>query len=100
MPKLPSKAEQPAASGDKHSIFSKVRVTAIEKDSLKGLATVVVADAIYLTGLRIVVGKNGPFVSMPSRKDKTGEYQDIYFPASKATRDELQALILAAYEAL
>jgi stage V sporulation protein G len=79
------------------SLFSQVRISVFQKDSLRALATVKVADAIYLTGLRIIEGKNGLFVSMPTRKDKAGDYQDIFFPGSKALRDELQAYILEAY---
>ena len=79
--------------------FDQVRVQIIEKDSLRALATVKVHDAIYLTGLRVIEGKNGLFLSMPNRKTKDGEYQDVYFPANKATRDELQRLVLEAYQA-
>jgi stage V sporulation protein G len=79
------------------SIFSQVRVSLFEKDSLRALASVKVLDAVYLTGLRVIEGKNGLFVAMPNRKTGSGDYQDIYFPASKAMRDELQALILEAY---
>lgn len=81
-----------------NSIFSQVRVSLFEKDSLRALATVKVHDAIFLTGIRVVEGKNGLFVAMPNRKTGAGEYQDIYFPASKAVRDDLQAQILEAYK--
>jgi stage V sporulation protein G len=80
-----------------NGIFTQVRISIFEKDSLRAIATVKVADAIYLTGIRVIEGKNGLFVAMPTRKDKAGEYQDIYFPASKAVRDELQTLVLEAY---
>jgi len=79
------------------SLFSQIRVFAYTKDSLRGLASVKVADAIYLTGLRIIEGKNGLFLAMPTRKDKSGDYQDIFFPASKVLKDELQGLVLDAY---
>lgn len=77
--------------------FTQIRISVVEKDSLRAIATVKVADAVYLTGLRVIEGKNGLFVAMPTRKDKAGEYQDIFFPASKAMRDELQAFVLDAY---
>jgi stage V sporulation protein G len=80
------------------SIFSQVRVALMEKDSLRAIASVKAHDSLFLTGLRVVEGKNGLFVSMPNRKTQAGEYQDIYFPASKAVRDELQALVLDAYK--
>jgi stage V sporulation protein G len=77
--------------------FSQVRVSLFTKDSLRALVSVKVHDAVYLTGLRVIEGKNGLFVAMPNRKTGGGEYQDIYFPASKAMRDELQNVVLEAY---
>ena len=49
-------------------MFSNVRVTPFEKDSLRGLASVKVGDAVFLTGLKVVMGKNGLFVGMPQAK--------------------------------
>ena len=79
--------------------FSQCRVSIIEKDALRATATVRVCDAVYLTGIRVIEGKNGLFISMPCKKTAAGEYQDIYFAASKAMRDELQALVLETYKA-
>jgi stage V sporulation protein G len=78
--------------------FSQARVTLFTKDSLRALVSVKVHDTVYLTGLRVIEGKNGLFVSMPNRKTGDGEYQDIYFPTSKAMRDELQSFVLEAYQ--
>ena len=78
-------------------IFSQIRITIFEKDSLRALASVKVADAFCVTGLRVIEGKNGLFIAMPSKKTAAGEYQDICFPASKAVCDELQAAVLEAY---
>lgn len=78
-------------------IFHQIRISIVEKDSLCAIASVKVSDVIYLTGIRIIQGKNGLFVGMPSKKLSSGEYQDIYFPATKAMRDELSAAVLEAY---
>lgn len=80
------------------SVFTQVRVAVFSKDSLRGIATCKVADAVYLTGLRIIAGKTGLFVAMPCKKDKSGEYQDIFFAASRDMRQELQKAVLEAYE--
>lgn len=95
-PKKPAApAPKPVETGS--DVFTQCRVSVYEKDSLRALAAVKVCDAVFLTGLRVIEGKNGLFVSMPSKKNKAGEYQDIFFPASKAMRDELQAVVIAAY---
>lgn len=78
------------------STFNQVRVTLVEKDSLRAMATVKIGDVMYLTGIRVIEGRNGLFISMPSKKSPSGEY-DIYFPANKAMRDQLQEEILKAY---
>ena len=77
--------------------FTQVRISLFQKDSLLAVASVRVLDAVYLTELRVIEGTNGLFVSMPNRKTVNGEYQDIYFPANKAMRDELQEVVLEAY---
>ena len=79
-------------------MFSSVRVTLQTKDSLRGLASCKVNDVVFLTGLRVVDGPHGLFVSMPTRKVSPTDYQDVYFPASKAVRDELQRLVLEQYQ--
>jgi stage V sporulation protein G len=79
-------------------LFDQVRISLFEKDSLRALASVKVHDSIFLTGMRVVEGKNGLFLAMPNRKTGAGEYQDIYFPSSKGVRDELQGLVLEAYK--
>lgn len=83
------------------ALFSSIRVSLLPNtDSVKALATVKVLDSIFLTGLRIIDGKRGLFVSMPSKKEPNGEYKDICFPASKEIRDQMQAAILEVYHDL
>jgi stage V sporulation protein G len=77
--------------------FSSIRVVLASRESQKALASVKVADSFFLTGMRVVEGKNGLFVSMPSKKDPAGQYHDLFFPASREIRDQLQHAVLAAY---
>ena len=51
-----------------------------------------------ITGIRIVEGKLGLFVSMPQSKDNDGEYHDVAFPITKEAREEIQDAVLDAYE--
>lgn len=49
-------------------------------------------------GIKIVEGgKDGLFVSMPSRKTQDG-YKDICFPVTAEFRKELHQAVLGAYE--
>jgi stage V sporulation protein G len=82
-------------------LFSNIRVTLCGKnmDNAPGPAAKIslkIADAFWITDLRLVEGHSGFFVSMPSRQAH-GDYFDVCFPASKEVRDELLAEVLKAY---
>ena len=87
------------------SIITNVSVYTLNDSNSKtvALATVTIADCLVLTGLKIVSGKKGMFVSMPQRKlskpDKNGnEYADIFFPVTHDFREELNDVVLDAYD--
>lgn len=87
------------------SIITNVSVYTLNDANSKtvALATVTISDCLVLTGLRIVKGKKGMFVSMPQRKlskpDKNGnEYADIFFPVTHDFREELNNAILDEYD--
>lgn len=69
------------------------------KDSnLKAFASITIDDAVCITGIRIIEGKNGVFMSMPQSKDNEGEYHDVAFPITKEAREEIQDAVLDAYD--
>ena len=85
------------------SIITNVSVYTLNDSNSKtvALATVTISDCLVLTGLRIVKGKKGMFVSMPQRKlskpDKNGnDYADIFFPVTHDFREELNDASLDA----
>lgn len=87
------------------SIITNISVYTLNDTNSKtvALATVTIDDCLVLTGLRIVKGKKGMFVSMPQRKlsklDKNGnEYADIFFPVTHDFREELNNAILDEYD--
>ncbi|MES2202641.1 MAG: SpoVG family protein [candidate division FCPU426 bacterium] len=79
-------------------VYSSVRITLTHRDSLRAMASCLVGGAMFVNGMRVVEGKNGLFVAMPSRKNAAGEYQDVAFPCSKEMRDQLQRVILDEFE--
>jgi stage V sporulation protein G len=83
------------------SVFSSVRIHLLKsEDKVKALASCLVGNAIMVTGIKVVDGKFGLFISMPQRKNAGGEYTDIAFPTSKEMREELQRLIVDEFERL
>lgn len=77
-----------------------VKVNPYEKKALRGFASITIDDEFVVTGLRILSGKKGLFVSMPSQEGRDGEYYDTCFPLNKETREYISNEVLAAYEAL
>ncbi len=63
----------------------------------KALASVSINDMFAVKNLRIIEGKNGLFVSMPSVKNSKGEYEDLFIPITKESRELLQNAVLNAY---
>ena len=75
-----------------------VRITSIVgAEKLKAYASVCFEDKFLIKGIRIIDGSNGRFVSMPSRKSKNGSFYDICFPVTKEFRNEMNDMVLAAY---
>jgi len=75
------------------------RVHRLEGDgSLKAFADVVIDEQLLVTGLRVVHGKKGLFVSMPRQESKQGKWFDIVKPLTKEMHAELTRTVLAAYQ--
>ena len=58
--------------------------------------SVTLGGAFAVRGLRLMEGKNGPFLNFPSYKSSTG-YQDICFPVSAQLRQQMTDAAVAAY---
>jgi stage V sporulation protein G len=65
---------------------------------LKAYVTVTFDDCFVVHNLKIISGKAGTFIAMPSRKTKTGEYKDIAHPINSDFRQQIQSEIIAEYE--
>jgi len=63
------------------------------------IASIVIDDQFVVHDLRVVNGDKGLFVAMPSRKLPSGEFRDVCHPLHTDARLELQAVVLAAFEA-
>ena len=66
---------------------------------MKGLAQVVLNDALVLRGLRICDGENGMFVQYPIDPFYKGdEFRSIVFPLTKALREHIENSVLEKYQ--
>ena len=77
-----------------------VRVRRIDKDGkMRAIVSVTFDNEFVVHDIKVIEGEKGLFIAMPSRKAADGEYRDIAHPINSSTRDMIQNIILAKYEA-
>lgn len=76
----------------------RIRKVAAE-GKLKAYVTVTFDDCFVVHNVKIIEGKSGMFIAMPSRKIRTGDFKDVAHPISLDFRTKMQDKILAEYEA-
>lgn len=75
-----------------------IKIFKLDRNTLKGFASVTFENCFKVTGIKIMQGSKGLFVNMPSQK--SGEkWQDICYPTTKEFREQLQKAILDKYNA-
>ncbi len=76
-----------------------IRIRRLGNDGkLKAYVTITFDDCFVVHNVKIIEGKNGAFIAMPSRKTKTGEYKDVAHPINSSFRGLLQSKILEEYQ--
>ena len=78
-----------------------VRVKKLNSDNrLKAIAAITIDDCFVVHELRIIDGKEGLFVAMPSRKMPNGEFKDVAHPINQETRDRIESVVIEAFNNL
>lgn len=67
---------------------------------VKAYATVTFDESFVVRDMRVIEGKNGTFLSMPARKKRNGEFQDVCFPISTKLRDLMENKVLEKFDEL
>ena len=66
--------------------------------NIKAFADVKIAGSLVVRGFSVVNGKNGIFVSMPSRPGKDGRWLEILTPLDPRLKQEFEDKVLEAYD--
>lgn len=81
--------------------ITEVRAKRIDGDNrLVGIAAITIDNCFVVHELRIIEGKNGLFVAMPSRKMPNGEYKDVAHPINSETRAMIEKSVLSTFKEL
>jgi stage V sporulation protein G len=70
------------------------------ENRLVGIAAITIDECFVVHELRIIEGKDGLFVAMPSRKMPNGEFKDVAHPINTDTRSMIERVVLEAYSKL
>jgi stage V sporulation protein G len=76
-----------------------VRVFLVDDEKLKAYVSIVFDRCFMVNDIRVVQGREGLFISMPSRKRRNGTFKDVAHPLNQETRGRFEERILAEYEA-
>ncbi|NLM01540.1 MAG: septation regulator SpoVG [Treponema sp.] len=80
--------------------ISEIRIRKVAAEGkLKAYVTVTFDNCFVVHNVKIIEGKSGLFIAMPSRRTTAGEYKDVAHPISPEFRADLQEKILAEYAA-
>jgi len=80
--------------------ITELRIRKVEDEGkLRAYVTVTFDNCFVIHNVKIIEGKSGLFIAMPSRKTSTGEYKDVAHPISPEFRVELQDKIISEYNA-
>ncbi|MDA3885747.1 MAG: SpoVG family protein [Candidatus Delongbacteria bacterium] len=77
--------------------LTEIRINLRNEEKLKAFVHVTFDDVFIVRGLKVINGKDGLFVCMPSRKLPDGSYKDIAHPIVDDFRIRLEKEILDKY---
>lgn len=77
--------------------ITEVKVFPIQEEKLKAFVSIVFDQCFMVNDIKIIQGREGLFISMPSRKKKNGEFKDVAHPLNNETRRMIEAKVLGEY---
>lgn len=77
-----------------------VKIFPVQEDKLKAFVSVVFDNCFMVNDIKVIQGKDGLFLSMPSRRKKSGEFKDVAHPLNNGTRRLLEERVLSEYRAV
>ena len=76
-----------------------VRIRKIDDEGkMKAVASVTFDGEFVVHDIKVIDGRNGLFIAMPSKKMGEGDFRDIAHPLTSETRNKIKEAILDAYD--
>ncbi len=77
--------------------ITEVKVFKVGEEKLKAFVSVVFDHCFMVNDIKVIRGKEGLFISMPSRRKRNGEFKDVAHPLNNPTRNMIEEMILDEY---
>lgn len=74
-----------------------VKIFPVNEDKLKAFVSIILDSCFVISDIKIILGNNGLFVSMPSKKRKNGTFRDLAHPLNNETRSKMEERIFEEY---
>lgn len=78
--------------------ITEIKVFPVREEKLKAFVSVVIDECFMVNDIKVIKGREGYFISMPSRKKKNGKFKDVAHPLNNPTRQMMEGAILAEYD--
>lgn len=78
--------------------ITEVVIFLVNEERLKAYVTITFNNSFVVRDLKIILGNEGLFVAMPSKKRKDGQFRDIAHPLNQETRLMIENKVFEEYE--
>lgn len=69
-----------------------------KSNSLLAFASITLNDIFVITGIKVMTGKKGTFISFPASEGSDGDYYDICYPLSAEARQDITDAVIEVYD--
>ena len=80
--------------------ITQVKIFPVEEEKLKAFVSIVFDHCFMVNDIKVIQGKDGLFLSMPSRRKKSGEFKDVAHPLNNETRRHIEETVLNEYRSM
>ena len=78
--------------------ITEIKVFPVDEEKLKAFVSVVFDRCFMVNDIKIIRGKDGLFISMPSRRKRNGKFKDVAHPLNNETRRMIEDRVLSEYD--
>jgi len=78
--------------------ITEIKVFPVDEEKLKAFVSIVFDQCFMVNDIKVIQGKEGFFISMPSRRKRNGKFKDVAHPLNNETRRMIEDQVLAEYD--